>query len=462
MNDVYTKQEVDNIVTSMEGRLNTAEGTLRTANTNITTHLTAQNAHNNILADKANVGTVNDLSDEIDALDARLRRYENEHPVALEGTVNYDVSGNINDDSVDVHLDIQPIDPEHPVVYEKYGDDSELLDGLEFDANAGTVSGTPSISGTCKFTVLAKSGNYGAFVDINQTYVHNNPSNGYNELVAIIRKLRTGDLSSIELGTEFTIPVSGYTDLSYDSIRFTTGYSQGYSEQVIRFVQYDTEKNMYKWSHKKTNGGYTYYYTKEYSFGGGTRLYSEDLTPLGLVPSGSASYIKNVTIRLVGINIDTPTSGDHFNTARFAFINAIGELPSTVIQSSAYWRSHENDIESYADSKLPVYFNSKSFDGFLKRIPLDLRNLFVPVTIECSYYNSGNNIASKPLSNQLIFLPSREEVESSDRIRYSFGGSTAVAWYLRNFEGYYRVDSTGSINGNQFSCEDFAPVFVIG
>ena len=458
MSELYTRDEIDSIVADWNSRVGTAEGTLQSANTNISAHVNAQDAHSNILENKANVGTVNDLSDVVDALDARLRRYELGHPLGPDGTFEYNLSGIAHEDRIDLQLDIQSFDVEHPIVYEPYS--GELVDGLSLDVNTGKITGTPTYGGTKQAQFLAKSNNRAVIVTVNQDIEDNT---GITELKNLRDKLRANDLSDIEIGQEYTIQLAcepyGSASWSGNNLGFTKTGVSTYSDTFVRYPGWD-ENGMLCW--RSGGVGESRFTNKLTLFKGdpvfdssGNVEFTLDETP---------KYMKEYRIKLQAIDTDiVPTNGTYRHLARFVFIDSTNFRTNYDNNDARGVYYPSSTIRNYLSSNL--YDSTYSADGFLRRIPDALRDLIVPVTIACA----DDDDVTHDLSNQLFFVPSESEAGAYKR----YYGSSAIDVYTRTPSGIgymlKYINTAGNIGGEKYANYStatdrlsIAPAFVIG
>lgn len=443
----YDRSEVDAFVDSLNSRIDASNVTLNTVNSAVAAHNVSPDAHNTIFVTKATKTTVSELSDTVDSLMLRVQNLENVD--TLKGTLDYYLFGVIGETSINVIFDIQPIDENHPVTYEVYGNGT-LIEGLTFDASSGTITGTPMSVGTATYTVLAKSGSYGAFITVKQDFEgevivppDNTVTKGYAELSEIVTKLRSGNISDLVIGTKYTITMA---DDTLDKSRKIT-----YNDlEYVRYPLGDTD-TLYAWANANSR-----IYTDEIAIIANAVIKDVSGNTIGTLAT-TPSYMKEYNIRITSVDTDEPTAGTYAHNARFEFVNIVGD--------SAYDYS---DTREYQTSDIRSYLTSEDADGFMVRLPADIRGLIVPNNIEC--VTSSTNTVT--LSDK-VFLPSAWElcgttygnwwfqegtkstyyptsyISEDKRKRYNFIYRTA-AWLTRTVVGglknqAVRVSSSGSV-----------------
>lgn len=387
----YTREEINALVASLNSRINTVSGSCDTVGGNISSHLTDPNAHNAIISPKEDSSRVDGLADRVNALASRVNTLEMH--AGLNGTTQYTLTGSVGD-SIYIPLDIVSPDSSNPVQYEAYTDpQSTLTTGLTFDPVRKAVSGVVSMPGTSRFTVLAKSGNKAVFINIDQSFNNLEASDErYTGLQDVVAKLRSGNVSDLVVGSEYTIKLAdifgNYTSKSF--------YVNGVKYHFAR--SYGKVNGMYK-AVGSSNSFLDAYFDEIALFAGAL---AKDINGnvIGTVDS-TPEYMKDYKIVLTSIDTDVPSSGNYAHNARFEFYDQI------------YDRDTYN-LTLYNGSGLQQFLNSDSDYNFLCRIPSFVRNLFIPVNLKSlNIRNNSTQYAAvymETLSNQKCFLPSTAEM----------------------------------------------------
>lgn len=426
----YDKSEVDALVASLNSRIDTSNVTLSTVNSAVTAHNISPDAHNTIFATKALKTTVSELSGTVDDLVLRIQDLENFN--ILKGTLSYSLVGTAGETNVSIAFDIQPIDESHPVTYEVYGDGT-LIEGLTFNAAAGTITGTPTYGGTATYIILAKSGNYGAFITVNQNFEGDKqPVIAVTPMSPVTAAVGTA-ISDIRIqylitkpedGVEATLTASGLPDgltMSSSGVISGTPTTTGTFSSIIT-IEYPGADII------TTTVEFTIVTEDEYSFNTIKQLLTiGDIdtlnTYLGVPISIPLNDHDGVTrnYRVMMTSVDTDDTPGYEHNARFEFLDVVDE--------SIYDGSNR---PNYQVSNIRYYLTVGGPDGFMSRLPAWLRKMIVPTNIECAIFDG--DVGSRPpnatetLSDK-VFLPSVWELCGTLPSSYMVTEGTKSTYY---------------------------------